>query len=235
MSKYNSVNKFINDLIKDFDNEEISLNGGSYIEVSNDNNINKSEKSLIQKSKPGFIKLFYQFLFNQNNSTDLIEINKGKGYSEKRENIRLNLSKILADLFNGVLKTIGSYNLGGIIGNKVVSNNLPILGSNCSVILSIIVLLFLLSKVLGHSRIELSEKQAILLMILWMNKDEDRFWINYDTSYDLLNEYLLKIKYNPLPEGEFKKIILDLEYLQCIEYSDRKNIIWIKEKVVLGS
>lgn len=132
----------------------------------------------------------------------------GGGRSSKRGNIRLNWRKLIVDGSESILTITGAASIPWLI---------PLAG------------LVVWNKVWSLLSIEISERHAAVIWIMWNNRDGDNH-VQGNKILDLVNEEVLKYNRPMMDEMELKVILKDLEKMHCIKKTDG-NKWWLREWV----
>lgn len=222
MEKF-AVEKILSSINETFSQNETQFTADSYIYTKSEIECRNREISDLERITPNIEKSI----------PNVIKINKDKpSASIKSQNYIINFKKVINDIGNGTLKTFGGYNLGKFIGQSVskYSSFLGYYSSNAFLLLGVLYLLYLICQ---NNVIEIDEKQSLMLLVLWQNKDSDTHWINIDFAYNKVNEYLSENELSNIPKGEFVNYLRKLDAILCIEYIEQHNLIWLKEEITI--
>lgn len=138
--------------------------------------------------------------------------NKGRGLgggsSTKPGNIWLNWKKLLV---------AGSESILTFIGAVAVPWLIPLAG------------LVVWNKIWSMLTIEISERHAVVIWTMWLNKDSENC-IEHRLILNLVNQELLKYNRPQMNQQELDEVLKDLEKMECIEKTEG-NKWWLREWV----
>jgi len=129
--------------------------------------------------------------------------------SSKPGNIWLNWRRLLMDSAESILMIAGVVSIPWLI---------PLAG------------LIIWNKVWSLLNIEIDEKHAVVIWVMWNNRDEENC-IKEEQILSLVNDELRRYKRPEMSEEEFERILKDLERMECIEKIVDENKWWLREWV----
>jgi hypothetical protein len=132
----------------------------------------------------------------------------GGGSSTKPGNIWLNWRKLLV---------AGSESILTFIGAVAVPWLIPLAG------------LVVWNKIWSMLTIEISERHAVVIWTMWLNKDSENC-IEHRLILNLVNQELLKYNRPQMNQQELDEVLKDLEKMECIEKTEG-NKWWLREWV----
>jgi hypothetical protein len=144
-------------------------------------------------------------------SLNLITIRQsglGGGSSTKPGNIWLNWRKLLVEGSESILTFIGAVAVPWLI---------PLAG------------LVVWNKIWSMLTIEISERHAVVIWTMWLNKDSENC-IEHRLILNLVNQELLKYNRPQMNQQELDEVLKDLEKMECIEKTEG-NKWWLREWV----
>ncbi|WP_320052485.1 hypothetical protein [uncultured Acetobacteroides sp.] len=89
------------------------------------------------------------------------------------------------------------------------------------------------NKVWSNVKIDLDENHAMTIMLMWENRDTTNNKIDEIDAYNLFNQYLKSKNKNEVILEDFRKVLFDLEKMQCIKKSGTTKW-WLREWVKKG-
>ncbi len=90
--------------------------------------------------------------------------------------------------------------------------------------------LIIWNKVWSNIKIDSGENQAIVIMLMWENRNVQDNTIEESNAYSLFNQYLKTKNRNGLVIEDFRRVLTDLEKMKCIAKKDLTRW-WLREWV----
>jgi len=131
------------------------------------------------------------------------------GKSVKPGNVFFNLKKLLIDSAEATLT------IAGVIAQPYLT---PLAA------------LILWNKYYSNVKIDLEEKHAATIKIMWENRDQERNWINEKMAFKLYNNYRRHHNQNEMILEDFEMILKDLKNMGCIKKINKVDW-WLIEGV----